>query len=334
LDNSCHVDRIVEVARCPACKSSTWLKREKNIMCCQCEAVFSIQQGSVDFIPNLNKNYKSSHERYIYERALENWGEILHEYELNDVPETYHHIHFVNHFGNRHTLFKGVVLGIGCGSGFDSQWTAQKYPGLLCFGVDLGVNIGGVARRDHSITNLHYMRGDALDLPLENKVVDSIFSYGVFHHTSEPQKCLDEAYRVLKPGGSVCIYLYTNHENNLPKYLGTQVEKFLTNFMAVIPVKIGRMLCWAMSPFILLIFSWPGQLLKKIPSLKKIGGSFPLHWGTTPASIIGDLQDRLCSPVNHRFSRKAFQSLFEKSGFTNLEIVTTTGGHFGYAEKL
>jgi hypothetical protein len=111
------------------------------------------------------------------------------------------------------------------------------------------------------------------------------------------------------------------------------VEKLLTRFMAVIPVKAGRMFCWAMSPLILLVFSWPGQIFKKIPRLKKVGGSFPLHWGTTPWSIIGDLQDRLCAPVNHRYSRKEFESLFGKSGFANLEVVTTTGGHFGYAEK-
>ena len=73
--------------------------------------------------------------------------------------------------------------------------------------------------------------------------------------------------------------------------------------------------------------------MKRIPSLNKIGESFPLHMGTTPASIISDLQDRLCAPVNHRFSKKEFESLFLNSGFTNLKVVTTTGGHYGYAEK-
>jgi SAM-dependent methyltransferase len=334
LENFCHVSGIIKVARCPICKSSNWLQRAKDIVCLQCETVFLIRQDSVDFVSTLNKNYENSEERYIYERAMENWGEILHEYELNDIPEAYHHIHFINYFGSRHTLFKGIVLEIGCGSGFDAQWTAKEYPELSCYGVDLGENIAGLSHRDRSMNNLHYMRGDALNLPLENEVADSILSFGVFHHTPEPRKCMDEAYRVLKSGGSICIYLYTNHENNLPKYIGTKVEKLLMNFMAVLPTKVGRMLCWTLSPLILLIFSWPGQMLKRIPGLKKIGGSFPLHWGTTPASIIGDLQDRLCAPINHRYSRKEFESLFAKSGFTNLEVVTTTGGHFGYAEKL
>jgi SAM-dependent methyltransferase len=333
LENFSHVDWIIKVARCPTCQSSSWLQNEKNIMCRQCEAVFPIREESINFISNSNENYKNLEERYVYERALENWGEMLHEYELNDIPETNHHIHFINYFGKRHSLFKGLVLEIGCGSGYDSQWTAKQYPELSCYGVDLGGNIEGVAYRDKSISNLHYMRGDALNLPLENEVADSIISFGVFHHTPDPQKCMDEAYRALKSGGSICIYLYTNHENNLPKYLGTKVEKFLMRFMAVIPTKVGRMFCWAISPLILLMFSWPAQILKRMPSLKKVGESFPLHMGTTPASLIGHLQDRLCAPVNHRFSRKEFEGLFAKSGFANLEVVTTTGGHFGYAEK-
>jgi ubiquinone/menaquinone biosynthesis C-methylase UbiE len=153
--------------------------------------------------------YKTPEERYIYERALKNWGEILHEYELNDVPEIYHHSHFINHFGSKHTLLKGTVLEIGCGSGFDAQWTAKKYPEMKYYGIDLGENIEGVSKRDRLITNLHYMRGDAINLPLENEVADSIISFGVFHHTHEPQKCMAEAYRVLKRGGSICVYIPT-----------------------------------------------------------------------------------------------------------------------------
>jgi hypothetical protein len=102
---------------------------------------------------------------------------------------------------------------------------------------------------------------------------------------------------------------------------------------ALFHIKFGRIICWAMTPFFLISFSWPGQILKRIPSLKNIGESFPLHWGTSPSSIVGSLQDRLCASINHRFSRNDFQSLFKQSGFTRLEVVTTTGGHFGYAEK-
>tara|TARA_Y100000310_G_C20411465_1_gene682203 strand:- start:43 stop:714 length:672 start_codon:yes stop_codon:yes gene_type:complete len=46
--------------------------------------------------------------------------------------------------------------------------------------------------------------GDALNIPLENNSVDSIFSSQVLEHVTKPQKMVDESYRVLKKGG-VCI---------------------------------------------------------------------------------------------------------------------------------
>ena len=134
-------------------------------MCCQCKSVYSILEGSIDFFLTQKNNHLTPEEKLIYDRSLENWGEILHEYETNDVPEIYHHSHFIKHFGSKHMLFKETVLEIGCGSGFDAQWTARKYPELKYYGIDLGANIEGVAKRDKLITNLHYMRGDALDLP-------------------------------------------------------------------------------------------------------------------------------------------------------------------------
>jgi len=54
----------------------------------------------------------------------------------------------------------------------------------------------------------------------------------------------------------------------------------------------------------------------------------PLHWGTTPASILGDLEDRLLAPVNHRFSRREFENLFRSAGLQDLRVETTPFGHY------
>lgn len=53
--------------------------------------------------------------------------------------------------------------------------------------------------------------GDALDLPIKNDCVDTYFSSQVMEHVPKPQKMVDEAYRVLRPGG-ICII--TTHMAN------------------------------------------------------------------------------------------------------------------------
>ena len=76
------------------------------------------------------------------------------------------------------------------------------------------------------------------------------------------------------------------------------------------------------------------MMMKKIPVLSKLGNTMPLHWGTSPRSIYGDLEDRLLAPVNHRYSYKKFFQLFRDAGFTEIKVVTASGGHYVRASKL
>ena len=45
--------------------------------------------------------------------------------------------------------------------------------------------------------------GDAMNIPLKNSSVDSIFSSQVLEHVQNPQKMVDEIYRVLKKKGKL-----------------------------------------------------------------------------------------------------------------------------------
>jgi ubiquinone/menaquinone biosynthesis C-methylase UbiE len=247
--------------------------------------------------------------------------------------ETGNHSAFDKLFAHKNKMNLGEVLDVGCGPGFDALSNAQKHMNAFYYGVDIGRNIAAISVRDKEIPNLHYLRGDALNLPVKNQAMDSVVSMGAFHHTSSPKKCIEESFRVLKPGGCLCVYLYKNHEENFLKYTGLKIEKFLLRLTAKISVKTGKKLCYALSFFVLLFLSWPAQIFKKIPRLEHIGFVFPLHWGTTPASVIKDLQDRLMSPINHRFSKADVEGLLKKSGFLNVEVVTEAPGHYGYGEK-
>jgi SAM-dependent methyltransferase len=49
---------------------------------------------------------------------------------------------------------------------------------------------------------------DAENLPFAPDSFDVVYSYGVMHHSPDAAKCLNEAWRVLKPGGEARIMLY------------------------------------------------------------------------------------------------------------------------------
>ena len=50
--------------------------------------------------------------------------------------------------------------------------------------------------------------GNAGDLPFASQSMDIVYSLGVLHHTDNTVRCISEAYRVLKPGGTFKMALY------------------------------------------------------------------------------------------------------------------------------
>lgn len=102
-------------------------------------------------------------------------------------------------------IFKGHVYDLGCGEMPYKQWLlrhAETYTG-----VDWG-------------NSLHDLKADIFaDLnepfPIENQVADTIISLSVLEHLREPQQFLNEALRILKPGGYMMLrvpFMYGVHE--------------------------------------------------------------------------------------------------------------------------
>lgn len=103
-------------------------------------------------------------------------------------------------------FFKGKkVLEIGCGSGNDALKFVNT--GVFYTGIDLTDN--AVLHTKLKIGTKGYvfkMNAEFLDLP--NDWFDLVYSFGVIHHTVNPINVINEAYRVLKSNGHICIMLY------------------------------------------------------------------------------------------------------------------------------
>lgn len=52
------------------------------------------------------------------------------------------------------------------------------------------------------------VRGSMLKAPIEDASQDIVVSIGCFRHTVDVQRSIDETYRALRPGGSVCVMAY------------------------------------------------------------------------------------------------------------------------------
>jgi ubiquinone/menaquinone biosynthesis C-methylase UbiE len=115
-----------------------------------------------------------------------------------------HILHFAN-FSSAPNL-RVLEIGVGIGADYE-RWLKA---GALATGVDLSNASLELARRRCERAGLtpDLHQADAEQLPFASNSFDVVYSYGVMHHSPNPAKCIQEAYRVLKPGGEARIMLY------------------------------------------------------------------------------------------------------------------------------
>jgi SAM-dependent methyltransferase len=103
---------------------------------------------------------------------------------------------------NRETLGGRTVLDIGCGGGATSA--TFGYYGAQYIGLD---HSGNAAK--YALRHLKGVGGDGFTV--QDDSIDVVYSNGVLHHTPNFLTAMDEAYRVLKPGGTAIIALYATY---------------------------------------------------------------------------------------------------------------------------
>jgi len=101
----------------------------------------------------------------------------------------------------------GRLLDVGCGGGLHAVMMGDERPDLEIVGLDLNPGQVGraVARSKRFHGRLSFVEGSALDLPFEDESFDTVTSFASIKHWPNPRRGVEEAVRVLKPGGLLMI---------------------------------------------------------------------------------------------------------------------------------
>jgi SAM-dependent methyltransferase len=100
------------------------------------------------------------------------------------------------------------VLEVGVGAGTDFvNWVRA---GADATGVDLTHRGVELTRERLALEGLtaKVQQADAEALPFPDGTFDLVYSYGVLHHSANPEKAVHEVHRVLKPGGRARVMIY------------------------------------------------------------------------------------------------------------------------------
>ncbi len=119
------------------------------------------------------------------------FGEIRHE-----------HLH--RYAWCKHLAAGRDVLDIACGEGYGAAMLADHARSVI--GVDIDEATIRHAKEEYQGTsNLHFKRGDAAEIPLEDRSVDLVVSFETIEHHDRHQEMLAEVRRVLRPDGVLVL---------------------------------------------------------------------------------------------------------------------------------
>jgi len=102
-----------------------------------------------------------------------------------------------------------TVLDLGSGGGIDVLLSARRVgPTGKVYGLDMTDDMLALARenqRKAGVDNVEFLKGEIEQIPLADCSVDVIISNCVINLSSDKDRVLAEAFRVLKPGGRFAV---------------------------------------------------------------------------------------------------------------------------------
>lgn len=195
------------------------------------------------------------------------------------------------------------VLDAGCGSGRLVMLLAQHQVDVV--GIDLTENVFVIEREIHSRQwdTASLVRGNLRAIPLRSGTFDYVWSGGVIHHTGNTREALHNLVRVLKPGGTLYVWVYSVDQGIFGRI--RQVLPFVHHLPKPLLLALCRML--AVPVFVL------GQVTGRPRGL---------------AEVRFKLFDHLAPQYRTVHSEAEMRGWFEAEGLENVEIVIPqrTGG--------
>jgi SAM-dependent methyltransferase len=106
-----------------------------------------------------------------------------------------------------------AVADLGCGEGYLTVETARWAKHVTAVDRSAGVLARAKALAERrKLTNITWKKGEIEKLPIETGSIDVALLSQALHHAAEPTRALDEAARILKPGGRLLILDLRPHD--------------------------------------------------------------------------------------------------------------------------
>lgn len=107
------------------------------------------------------------------------------------------------------------VLEVGCGRGSLSSFFAHS--GHKCTLLDISSEVIEIAKKifKQNNHNANFVIGDVENINFKDNSYDVVFSIGLMEHFKKIEKSIQEQLRVLRPGGTLFLYVVPKYKENI-----------------------------------------------------------------------------------------------------------------------
>ena len=121
---------------------------------------------------------------------------------------------------------RGKLLDVACGPGVVTAALAPEASSVAAFDATEEMLEKAKARcAKAGVGNVAFRSGDAESLPFEDAEFDGVVTRLAIHHFANPQRALDEIFRVLRPGGAAVIVDVVSSEDPDQSKLHNAIER-------------------------------------------------------------------------------------------------------------
>jgi SAM-dependent methyltransferase/uncharacterized protein YbaR (Trm112 family) len=208
-------ESLLDYVACPDCGGDLkgtfqeWDGKEAmegSLDCAACASGFPVVRG----VPRMNaamSGLENVARTFGYEWRSFHEGEFEDETVFGRTPEE-DWSYFLEGLGVNESDLQGkTVLDAGCGSGRLTRQIGDHGAGIV-IGVDMNDAVEQVYRSTRDAENVHIVQGNIMRLPFKRDAFDLVWSNGVIHHTPNAAACHKALSRVVKPGGTLYVWVY------------------------------------------------------------------------------------------------------------------------------
>ena len=205
-----------------------------------------------------------------------------------------------------------VGLDAGCGKGRFTRYLAPHLGTLVALDASSAI---AVASHDLAeFANVVTVRSDLRTAPFQDSSFDFVSCLGVLHHLEDPRTGFHALVRLLSPGGTMLLYLYSRPTDHGLRWAGIEMAKILRRLTVQIDRRSLRWLSAGVAAVLKVTFVIPGRWGDKRGVSWLADLPLAVYRERPFRALWLDTFDRLSAPVEHRYVWADLEPWFAEEG--------------------